>query len=302
MRSVLVFSILLVLGPHVGHAEVVSCDCPQLTFDSCLEEEGVKFYSEKCGPAGARIRSCAKPTCVPKDPLPKGCDLYLFRPQVAKAMGRKVASAASQSQAKNATMRKLAAFQKEMRGLKVGSIHTVMGPSYLILPDGKKMRVTKNLEVHEKDTVETSLRGHVKILFDDGNVANIKPNSKLKLDHYEMGDSKKAILNLIKGKVRSKVRQKYKGTKSSQFQVRTKSAVAGVRGTDFVVEHSEDQRIITRVSTFEGSVALRGNSTDEAEIAEIPAGHQASFIVVSNDQSEVFSDDEISDFVARGYM
>ena len=142
----------------------------------------------------------------------------------------------------------------------------------------------------------------MKILFDDGNVANIKPNSKLKLDQYEMGENNKAILNLIKGKVRSKVKQKYKGNKSSYFEVKTKAAVAGVRGTDFVVEHDEGQRIITKVSTFEGAVELKGKMAAKDEGAEIAAGHQASFIVASADQSEIFSDDEINSFIARGYM
>jgi hypothetical protein len=303
MRYLIVFCFSAYFVAISASAEVVSCECPELECDPCLEEQGVKFYSEKCGPQGARIRSCAKPTCTPKDPLPKGCDLSMLLPSEQKSkVGQKIAAAATQKKIEKAVERKLAEFKKEMRGPKVGSVHTAKGPSTLILSDGSQLKIKEGIEVHEKDTVETSLRGHVKILFDDGNVANIKPSSKLKLDQYEMGENKKAILKLIKGKVRSKVKQKYNDNKSSYFRVKTKSAVAVVRGTDFVVEHSEDQRIVTKVSTFEGLVKLKGKSAADEDAAEISAGNQASFIVLSIDQPEVFSDDEINSFIARGYM
>lgn len=285
-----------------------SCQCAELVCDPCMQEQGVTFYSEKCGAQGARIKSCARPTCVPKDPAPVGCDYSragISEPIIRGQMpSRKIASHSTDqpmasSPGKKAMQRKLAEFKKEARGPRVGYVHTVIGSASLKLSDGTKRKVVKGIEVHEKDEVQTSLRGHVKIEFDDGNIANVKPNSKLRLEHYEMGESKKAILNLIKGKVRSKVKVRYNG-ETSYFRVKTKSAVAGVRGTDFVVEHEEKDRVVTKVTTFKGSVAFEGSDTDSG--VEISKGQQASFIVASASDSEVFTDEEISDFVAKGYM
>ncbi len=296
----LLLFILSMVLVHYGQAEGASCECPKLECDPCFEEQGVTFYSEKCGPNQSRIKSCARPTCIPMEPKPAQC-------KSVKAFGkepmtRKVASqkgAEKTPVSKKMMDRRMAEFQSEMRGKDVGVIHTVMGKAWLKLPSGDKMKIIKGTRVHEKDQIRTLLRGHVKIVFDDGNIANIKPNSEIIVQEYSMGKDKRALLNLIKGRVRSKVRQKYEGNDTSYFRVKTKSAVAGVRGTDFVVEYTNKDRWITKVSTLEGEVKFGGNEYEDR--VGIKAGQQASFIVASN-ESEVFSDEEISDFVARGYM
>lgn len=297
---ILLFSVSMVLA-HYGRADATSCECPKLECDPCFEEQGVTFYSEKCGPNLSRIKSCARPSCVPMEPKPAQCK-SVKAPEKNQSVARSVASKAKSDKmpvSKKMMDQRLAEFQSEMRGKDVGAVHTVMGKAWLKLPSGEKMKVVKGTRVHEKDQIETMLRGHVKIVFDDGNVANIKPSSKILVQEYSMGKDKRALLKLIKGKVRSKVKQKYEGNDTSYYRVKTKSAVAGVRGTDFVVEYSNKDRLITKVSTIEGEVDFGGSEYEER--VGIKAGQQASFIVASND-SEVFSDEEISDFVARGYM
>jgi hypothetical protein len=54
------------------------------------------------------------------------------------------------------------------------------------------------------------------------------------------------------GKIRAKVEQKY-DDETNKFQVKTKSAVAGVRGTDFFTSYTPSNNQ-TKVVTFEGSV------------------------------------------------
>ncbi|MCB0408163.1 MAG: FecR domain-containing protein, partial [Bdellovibrionales bacterium] len=273
-----------------------SCDCPKLECEPCFEEQGVTFYSEKCGPNQSRVKSCARPTCVPLDPKPPQC-----KSAQNQVQQRKIASTVDKGPlpaSKQMMDRRLAEFKNELRGKDVGTVQTVMGKAYLKLPSGEEMKIVQGTRVHEKDGIHTTLRGHVKIVFDDGNIANIKPNSEIIVQEYKMGEGKRAILNLIKGKVRSKVKEKYNGD-TTFYRVKTKSAVAGVRGTDFVVEYNSTDRIITQVTTFEGTVAFGGNESDEQ--VDIHPGQQASFIVASND-SEVFSKDEVNEFVAKGYM
>lgn len=270
-----------------------SCECPKLECDPCTEEQGVTFYSEKCGPNGARVKSCAKPTCVLIKPTPSQC-------QTAKTSTtpNRLPAAKSVQTADDPTKRRLAEFKNEMRGRDVGVIEVIKGDAFVKTPAGKKLKIAKGMRVHEKDKIITRLRGHVKIVFDDGNIVNIKPASEIVVEEYEHGKEKRALLNLIKGKVRSKVKQKYNG-ETSYYRVQTKAAVAGVRGTDFVVEYDDGERSVTKISTIEGVVKFGGKNYEER--VDIRGGQAASFIVAAND-SDVFSEDEISEFVAKGYM
>ncbi|NQZ00100.1 MAG: FecR domain-containing protein [Bdellovibrionales bacterium] len=120
---------------------------------------------------------------------------------------------------------------------------------------GKTKKAKIGQKVFPKDTVISGEKSRAKIIMVDKNVLNISPNSKIEIEAYEYEPSKKkknVLLNVIYGKVRSKVKQKYDG-KGNKFQVKTKSAVAGVRGTDFVTGYDPTSRQST-VVTFEGKV------------------------------------------------
>ncbi len=283
-----------------------TCECPKLSCEPCFEEQGVTFYSEKCGPNQSRVKSCAKPTCVAIDPRPAQC-ARVEKPHEPVTQNevpvRALASTKDLPASKAMMDRRLAEFKQELRGDEVGTVENVLGKSHLMLPSGEERVIQAGFRVHEKDQVKTTLRGHVKIRFDDGNEVHIKPNTQVVLQEYTIGKDKKVILDLIKGKVRSKVKENYgEGGESSYYRVKTKSAVAGVRGTDFVVEHVEDERMVTKVSTFEGEVIF-GSHQQKEELASIGPGQQASFIVAGTlPTSSVFTDDEMKEFVAKGYM
>ncbi len=121
--------------------------------------------------------------------------------------------------------------------------------------DGKVQVARVGARVFPKDTVITGKDARAKIVMVDKNVINVSPESEIVFENYEYKPSenkKNVTLNVIYGKVRSKVEQKYDG-KTSQFQVKTPSAVAGVRGTDFLASYSSSSRA-TNVVTFEGKV------------------------------------------------
>ena len=78
------------------------------------------------------------------------------------------------------------------------------------------------------------------------NELNISPDTHLVLENYEFNpadNKKKVLLNILSGKVRATTTPNYYNDKSKDgqantFEVRTKSAVAGVRGTDFMTSFS----------------------------------------------------------------
>lgn len=111
-------------------------------------------------------------------------------------------------------------------------------------------------KVFPKDVIVTAKDARAKIVMVDKNEINVSPESQVEIQNYEFnpeeGGKKDVLLNVIYGKVRSKVEQKYDG-KTSKFQIKTPSAVAGVRGTDFLMSFNRADRQ-SQVVTFEGKV------------------------------------------------
>lgn len=110
-------------------------------------------------------------------------------------------------------------------------------------------------KVFPKDVVITGKDARAKIVMIDNNEINVSPETQIEIQHYEYdpnGGKKDVLLNVIYGKVRSKVEQKYDGN-TSKFQIKTPSAVAGVRGTDFLMGFNRADRT-SQVVTFEGKV------------------------------------------------
>lgn len=119
------------------------------------------------------------------------------------------------------------------------------------------------------DTVVTEKDSRAKIVMSDRNIINISPSTKLKIESYsQSGKTKNVSLSLIEGRVRNNVEQKY-NNEDSKFEVRTATAVAGVRGTQFVTSY-DPQRRVTEVITIKGEVLLQrlgaGGPTDAVSI------------------------------------
>ena len=262
------------------------CECPKLDCDACENQTGLTFYSEKCGD-GSRVRSCARPSCEMKSPVPDGCE------KAAKNEAKEM---------DKASKREPASAKPVSRGPEIGKAILIKGTVWLEELSGKRHRIGNGDGVHLKDLLITETKAEIKVEFQDGNELHVQPNSKVKMVEYDMDVGKvdrKTLLNLIKGKVRNKVKNKYQGTDTSYYKVKTRSAVAGVRGTDFVVSFEIGHKEITKVETLTGAVELA--NPDQSQKVEVPKGTYASYVVEAN-SSDVFSDEEISEFVARGYL
>lgn len=122
----------------------------------------------------------------------------------------------------------------------------------------KKFRKARiNKKVCQGDTVRTSQDSRAKIVMADDNELNISPSSELLITVYKNGKNGqgKVLLDVVYGKVRSNVKQKYKDNKRSHYRVKTKSAVAGVRGTEFMASYNLNTNE-SKVVTFEGEVMV----------------------------------------------
>lgn len=121
---------------------------------------------------------------------------------------------------------------------------------------GKLVDAKVSSKVQVGDIIITENDSRAKIVMSDRNILNISPNTKLKIEKYTNTAADKNVnLNLLEGKVRSKVEQKY-DNKNSKFEVRTATAVAGVRGTEFVTSYNSSTKT-TEVITMKGQVSFQ---------------------------------------------
>lgn len=141
-------------------------------------------------------------------------------------------------------------------GAIAGKVTIVKGQVFIIR-SGEKIQVKKDTTVLESDVIESQPGGTARITMIDSNLVDVYPKSKVEIAKYVYKpnlDQKDVELKVDFGKIKSTVNQKYDGAKN-KFQVKTPSAVAGVRGTVFTAEY-DLARKVSKVVTIEGLVAV----------------------------------------------
>ncbi len=108
------------------------------------------------------------------------------------------------------------------------------------------------------DAIRTKRRGKAEVQFRDDSVIQLAPESRIVIDEYSFrsgGSRERGVLSLIRGKVRAMV-SKLKaavvatGSGDAGFQIKTPTAIAGVKGTDFIVFY---ERGVSGVIFIEGA-------------------------------------------------
>jgi opacity protein-like surface antigen len=137
-----------------------------------------------------------------------------------------------------------------------GSV-TAVEPPAEIGRDGAWGEATVGSEVRTGDTLRTGPAGRLKVVLADGSVLVVSERSVLVIDEhvYRPADgSLSSVLELLSGKVRAVVNDYY-GASNAKFEIKTDTAVAGVRGTDFVVRYDE-RAAATEVIGVSGRVSV----------------------------------------------
>lgn len=133
------------------------------------------------------------------------------------------------------------------------------GQYYQIKPAKLGMRVKWN------EVIRTSATAKVKVSFKNGDAIFVGPGTAYSLNENLSANSKnkkekpKQVLNLIYGKMRAVVSKK--GPRNN-LQIKTHSAVAGVRGTDFYVSYSPASSH-TEYSVLRGAVQVKPKSAHQ---------------------------------------
>jgi len=113
------------------------------------------------------------------------------------------------------------------------------------------------MDTYMKDVVRTKRRSRTQLKFIDDSVLNMGPDYMVKIKEYvydEESGMRKAILSSLRGTMRATV-AKLEGDGDSYFEVETPTAVASVRGTDFIVKVNSSME--SEVVVLEGAVMVR---------------------------------------------
>ncbi|HVJ64651.1 MAG TPA: FecR family protein [Bdellovibrionota bacterium] len=106
--------------------------------------------------------------------------------------------------------------------------------------------IQKDTPFYEGETLVTGSDGKLKIQFAEGkNEVFLGPNTTLVV-HKAPSDvrmKRGTRLFLDAGKIDSKVNQKYSGVDGDEYAVESRTLVAGVRGTEFSVEHDKSSEV-----------------------------------------------------------
>lgn len=137
----------------------------------------------------------------------------------------------------------------------VAKVKVKRGIANVVAPDGTSTELKKDMWVKEGSIIKTGEKSFVKLSFIDKSSMNVGPKSELKIEKFSKEDA--GVINVLTGKIRSKVTKDYlkMDKDKSKLFVRSKSAVMGIRGTEFMFTANAKAGTSTAV-LFEGSVVF----------------------------------------------
>ncbi|MBS1958178.1 MAG: FecR domain-containing protein [Bdellovibrionales bacterium] len=98
------------------------------------------------------------------------------------------------------------------------------------------IQIKPGQNVFQADVINTGSDGAIKILLKDKSIIDLGPSSSFKIADFKVKDgaNREVNLDMAFGRLRVAVTKKLKG--DGKFNVKTKAATMGVRGTEFVVK------------------------------------------------------------------
>ncbi len=151
---------------------------------------------------------------------------------------------------------------------KVAVVKLLRGDVSAII-SGKTLKLKVEDWVEDGSVVKTADKSFVKLIFLDKSSMNIGPASEMKIEKFTGKDS--GVIDLVKGKIRSQVTKDYlqiQDKDKSKLFIKTKNAVMGVRGTDFMISTNG---VNTAMVLFEGEVVfnnLTNHNISNTELLE----------------------------------
>ncbi|MEW6409937.1 MAG: FecR family protein [Nitrospirota bacterium] len=161
-----------------------------------------------------------------------------------------------------------------------GKFTIIEGKVDLLKPGEKRASPVKEGDtVSVGDIVRTKSASKAQITFVDESTVNIGESSRLEITEFLFNpaeDKRSSVVKTFRGSVRSIVPKVFKA-EGSRYEVNSTTAIAGIRGTDFVVISVP---ALTQVMALEGRVTVR--NIDPKIVGVVTLGPKEATIVAIN--------------------
>lgn len=166
----------------------------------------------------------------------------------------------------------------------IGTVASIEGTAE-IGREGSWVAAEVGAPVHADDLLRTGKPGHMRVVFDDDTVLTLGDESELTIaDHVFAPDQGEArsLVDLLSGTVNAVVSEYYRNPNAA-YEVKTKTATAGVRGTEFVVSYEPGEKITevfvvdgrvevtSQIEDVENTVFLNANEVTYVRAGELPS-------------------------------
>jgi hypothetical protein len=150
----------------------------------------------------------------------------------------------------------LLCFVSAAHAQEVGTIAALAGSAELGR-GGTWTRASLGAPIHQGDELRTGRPGRLRIVFQDDSVLTVSDDSHVVIDEQVFApgtSSTRSVFGLLQGKIGALVSEYYHQA-GTAYQIKTATAVAGVRGTEFVMEYHPNTDV-TEIAGVSGRVEV----------------------------------------------
>ena len=154
------------------------------------------------------------------------------------------------------------------KGKNVALVKLAKGTASVTNLAGDTTAIEKGMWIEEGAIIKTAPKSFVRLSFVDKSSMNVGPKSELKIEKFSKKEA--GVINVLTGKIRSQVTKDYlqMDKEKSKLFVKSKNAVMGVRGTDFMFSTNRKTGNTTTV-LFEGAIVF--NKLPKGAVADLEA-------------------------------
>ncbi|MFW7380731.1 MAG: FecR family protein [Oligoflexus sp.] len=160
-----------------------------------------------------------------------------------------------------------------------------LGPSPHAMFEGKYYQLRKaaiGTQLQVGDVIQTGKQARARIVYRTGDQLTMASSSSYQILDEGKGKEKRAIVDLLFGKIRAMIRQRDQETET--LEVRSKSMVMGVRGTDFFVAARNGEGAV-QLTVLRGKVAV-SSPQRAGESVDVPAGYSLMVQELPSEKAE----------------
>jgi hypothetical protein len=167
-----------------------------------------------------------------------------------------------------------------------------------IMRAGQSLAARLSSGILPGDEIVTGPGSRAKIWFKDESVITLAEKSRFRVDalEYSPGNNRKSMFTLVSGKAKALVSGWFGSAPEQQYQIKALSTVAGVRGTEFIVQiNGEGQSASAFFATISGTITLWNADHPETRVS-LPANF---FMEILNGTLPGMSQSMAADFLAQ---